>query len=1027
MASLEQQLISFSFEKALETKSDDKVANFGDISEISNVDFDRTHALMKRTGYTLLVTGTMSTPVTSMKGLATYRDELIGFDGQHLYSFIDSQKAWSDRGRCVVTNVKTDYITVGNNTNQQYPDHVVINGVATHAWYDGSTIYYTTVDVNTGATLHSPTVVASAVPLPAVRVVALNGSPVIIIGSIQQGVAATIKAYVVNVSQGGLGTPTSLVTDGNTQDMTFDVHVGPGATSQDGLHVFYKDTSGHFIYKAFSAALSLLSTVTIDNTVDMTSTTVPVSLWQSRASTPPATGYDIALGWFSLSGSTYQLKKCIVDSSYSIQYAQQMNLTTAAPRTITGHDDPVQSPPAGRILFSTFGTTDDMDYVQVVPYAASATSVSFAIAGTLRHSILASKPFIEGTTMYCLVQHVSRLTSANLRIPSQNTYFLIDVNARTVVGKALATQGGTPRNVYSPCPNAQLVVTGTYSISTQLATRLPGNDVFNATDAVATTAFDFSGSYTGTELGGNLHIPGAVTWMYDGRDAYEHGFLLYPGPVTGTIKGLGQAGHEVTSTNLGTGSHTYKFCYESTDACGNVHRSAPSIAITLSTTSGSAYNHFRVPTLAHTSKANVRVVGYRTLDTLAPGTDAGIYYRFTSLTSASLNDPTVDYVTINDTFSDTDINSNDVLYSVSELENNPARSCSVLATYKNRLVTGGFELPPDVRRVGISKLSQDSTGPVEFSDTLGVRVTDPGGPVVALGVMDDFVAIFKESSIYALNGDGPDDTGGGGDYSDPTLVSADVGCTDPATITYVPDQGLFFMSQRGLMLLDRSLRLSYKGSPAEEYNHQTFTGGILDHSKGTVTFPASDGDSVVYDYVNDKWSTRTIPHSIASVAWQGKHVFAKVDGTTYVGDTSTWKDGTSEYAMSFTTHWYNLQGIQGMQRLYAIYILGEEQTNTNAKLKVEIGYDYNDTFTETTTFDATTLLQSPPQWRWYQPTIRPKKQRCHAFRLRVTEVPAAAPAPPPYDQPGPILTAVSLLVGTYGKPRGPRQLRNAAK
>jgi hypothetical protein len=89
----------------------------------------------------------------------------------------------------------------------------------------------------------------------------------------------------------------------------------------------------------------------------------------------------------------------------------------------------------------------------------------------------------------------------------------------------------------------------------------------------------------------------------------------------------------------------------------------------------------------------------------------------------------------------------------------------------------------------------------EFSDALYLQV---GVNVTALAELDDKLIAFGDNSTYVISGDGPEPTGANNSFSAPFKVSADVGCSRPDTITTIP-QGLMFVSQKGIFLLDRGM------------------------------------------------------------------------------------------------------------------------------------------------------------------------------------------------------------------------------
>jgi hypothetical protein len=52
-------------------------------------------------------------------------------------------------------------------------------------------------------------------------------------------------------------------------------------------------------------------------------------------------------------------------------------------------------------------------------------------------------------------------------------------------------------------------------------------------------------------------------------------------------------------------------------------------------------------------------------------------------------------------------------------------------------------------------------------------------------ISHDYLAIFMENAVYAVGGQGPDDTGGGGAYQ-PLKLAWETGCTNAASVVTYP-------------------------------------------------------------------------------------------------------------------------------------------------------------------------------------------------------------------------------------------------
>src|SRR5256885_15532762 len=140
--------------------------------------------------------------------------------------------------------------------------------------------------------------------------------------------------------------------------------------------------------------------------------------------------------------------------------------------------------------------------------------------------------------------------------------------------------------------------------------------------------------------------------MYDGISPVEHGFHLFPEPVT-----------VATSTTGGlipAGTFQYVVVYSWTDNQGQIHRSAPSIPVSQVTTGATSSNTLTIPTLRLTAKQGTRAPVV--LEVYRTQSNTGTFYLVSSITAPTLNDPTVDTVSFVDTLADTAIQGNALLY-----------------------------------------------------------------------------------------------------------------------------------------------------------------------------------------------------------------------------------------------------------------------------------------------------------------------------------------------------------------------------
>ena len=592
-------------------------------------------------------------------------------------------------------------------------------------------------------------------------------------------------------------------------------------------------------------------------------------------------------------------------------------------------------------------------------------------------------------------------------------------------------------------------------------------------------SFDSQVGNQSVSIADNLHLAGGQLRMYDGAKSVEHGFTTFP-PVLHVpaatdadksskpgITGTFPLPDSVGGTNV----WNYRTIYTWTDAQGNIHRSGLSAlkqitntttattvwestvtytsgVVVMSTnddglnrsftcnvatsTGNNPFTHadwvlesdgyadvtVALPVLNLTDKFDVKLELYRTK------VNASIYYKVTTLNASSTTNPLVsndkDYkwMLMKDALSDSKIATNEILYTTgNEVENIAAPSNSIVESFKNRVFIAGLENKLEMR---YSKLIQ-LLSPVSFNDTgdYQIFVSEVGGDITALKAMDDKLIIFKEHAIFYLAGDGPDNTGQFNNFIEPTLISSDVGCVRKNSPVFTP-MGVFFKSSKGIFLLTRSLGLEYKGAPAEDYNPLTIMDSDTVADQDQVRFLTSDGDTIVYNYILDRWCTFNNHRGLASRMVGNDYYYLNTSGDgnlVYKEVVDKFDDNGNPVEINLETGWISFAGIQGYQRVYRMMVLGEYKTNHS--LKVKIAYDFDDEYVDELTmkfFDitssetgvdienyqfgnppspgvygdpgsstsyATAIAYGGKNNNQYQVKINLKKQKCESFKIRI--------------------------------------------
>lgn len=936
---LQKQNIQLSIVDGLDTKTDDKNVLATKFLELENCVFTKTGSLAKRFGNDILSTNLAdgSGTLSSGMGLASFKDELLHFDGSKAHSYVDSSDAWTEKGSAVSVIVNTEPVI--NNTHEQTnAEYGSLSGIEMYAWEDTrGGVRYSIVDANTKNFILSDLEVSGAAADP--KIIKLG---VFLLLVYREG---TILYY----RKLNPATPTvleSAVQISNDLDASgiYDVSIG-------GERVFFTWANGLGGISARYMTTTLIQSSELliaGETVDTTMTIVcdcsnNVFIYYFDGSDLKVTVYNYDL-------NSQVLAPLIIDNSNDITH-----ITAIETEEGTGEQT---------VLFEIFQAAN-FNYIKKLTVRPDG---SFTAATVFKRSVgLYSKIFSTDNGKYVVTIHPSEL---------QATYFVFSIEG-DLIAKIVPQNGGG----YKVGPNlteAYEIADGVYKLAVLKKHSLisENGSLFSLLGLQgATLDFKASNHYANTDLADNLHIVGGILQMYDGRSVVEHGFSLYPEGVTGV---------SIAGSNLSVGSYQYVAVYAWTDNVGQIHRSAPSVPVTVTIIDdGFKSARITVPMLRVTKKEDAFIEIY---GTEANGT---VFYKLTSSTSPIYNDPDLDSVQFEDTLTDAQKLDNELLYTTGGvLENIAAPSCNYITTYKTRVFVA------DEKNVFYSKERSEGF-PVEFNDSLQIPVDARGGKIRAIANMDNFVLIFKERAIFLISGEGPNNLGEQNDFRLPQLITTDVGCIDSNSVVETPS-GLMFKSSKGIYLLSRSLQVDYIGAPVERYNATEITSATLLADTNQVRFTTENSLTLVYDYYHNRWSTFTNHESLDSGIYRSRYVIIKANGEVWMENQSKFTDGAQAIKIKIVSSWIQASGIQGYQRFYKLMLLGNYYSAH--QLRVAIAYDFNPAFTQTVLVDAGAALdptaygESSPygdespyggSYSPYQWEINPKIQKCQAFKFKI--------------------------------------------
>jgi hypothetical protein len=488
-----------------------------------------------------------------------------------------------------------------------------------------------------------------------------------------------------------------------------------------------------------------------------------------------------------------------------------------------------------------------------------------------------------------------------------------------------------------------------------------------------------------------------VAGVLDGFAAFICTTTLTGIQVTNSNDGAG------TTANIGTlgvgdlaaGTYLYKLCWKYIDGAGRIHRSATSEAISVVVTDNNSSVSLTCDVLDLTTKGDVILEVYRT-DTLGI-----IYHRTTSIVSPTIDkdsfNQNVNYLTLScvDANSQASIASNELIYTTGGvLDNDPAPACSILTPFNNRLFVAGTE---DKNTIFYSKIQtpEDKDFCVGFSEALYIDLEEIGGEVTALHALDDKLIIFKQSRIYYLAGQGPNNLGADSSYLDPALIATDVGCISPGSIVQTPS-GLMFQSHKGIYLLDRSLQVQYIGMAVEDFNDLNVVSGVLLDQQNQVIFLTTSDTALVYDYVDNTWVTYTNFSCADGVLWNGVlHIIRNTGKVLYLDPDVILDEETDAIVMKIETDDLALAGLSGYQRVWQVALLGE-YIRGDGYTSMSFAYDYAPTYQFKTTYEPVIGLMGDGTSTYgtddgyfggayltYNWNVRLPRQKCSAVRIKL--------------------------------------------
>jgi hypothetical protein len=606
--------------------------------------------------------------------------------------------------------------------------------------------------------------------------------------------------------------------------------------------------------------------------------------------------------------------------------------------------------------------------IEVISIGASYARTSFESFYRLN---IASQAFVIGTKVYFI-------GVCNEAI--NKTFTIFNASDYTMVQYFTPGSADAP-NLPGTIQSVPMVPKCTV-INSEVYTSLPKvkietDDLLGIQHGTLDVSLRFSSNYldnSRSKIGDRIYLQDGYTLEMDKNRPHENGFVLNPHIIAAT----GIAG--VADPAVASKSFAYQIVYEYYDSQGNLTRSGVSnIALTGTTGASTQLIRVRFPnplaSLKYSTFDNIKQVVaaiYRT--TTGPGS---VFYRVGQLSLIN-NGEYADYA---DDLADSLITDNQTIYTTGNvLANTAAPAAQYCFSGGNRLFLVGLEEKDEVAYSKKQLFGQS----VAFSDLFRLRVSSgtfsDKSPLNSGAYMDGKIILFRQQSIYFLQGDGPTDTGLGG-FSEPEIISSDAGCTEPRSVLNTPE-GVMFKSAKGIYLLNRGLSTEYIGAAVEDFNSANIHSAILNDKANEARFYLTTGICLVYNYLFKTWSTFTDQGSVDSDSWKAQPVVIK-SNTVFQETENTFKDGSNYYSMTYGTPWLKPDLLQGYFRVYRLFIIGTNKSSHTLKLRIYT--DYNDSV-----YEEYSLVLNTTEQPQYQFQVHMSKQKVESIRFELFDTNHAA-------------------------------------
>lgn len=428
---------------------------------------------------------------------------------------------------------------------------------------------------------------------------------------------------------------------------------------------------------------------------------------------------------------------------------------------------------------------------------------------------------------------------------------------------------------------------------------------------------DFLAPLYAAQAGRSAYIAGAQLWEYDGTELNEAGFHCAPeGPPAAASGTVG----------LPNGTYRYRIdlCYK--NAQNEEVRSWSLIQPSMTTSLHK--NTITINTFGFTRREDSYFLVYRNQ------TNGTQWFLVSSRDPSAVigdngfvkNDLTVAQVTFTDNLADTSVAARE--YHPANAGGNyldplPAPPCQVVSGGAGRLWVAGGELNPG--EIAPSRQFAVGESPT-FHPVINLQIDRNIEPITAICFVGDLGVVFRRTSAYFLETDGPDNTLNPTSWQQPRLAMSEMGCINQKSVA-VTTLGIWFQSVAGLRLLSPGGGLDQNAGQDVDAlaGHMNIAAAVVAPDLEQIRFYSRDDltPTLIYNYNNIAWSTWTGVQCVGASYWApgGVGLVTRANGYIWTENKSKFLDAGNPYEFRVRTSWQHSGGLADFQRFrrFAFY------------------------------------------------------------------------------------------------------------